>query len=118
MMFLYMTYFGEPSGVGGFRLRYGRSRLGGLATTSIHPATMKALNGFIIAGTQMKYERPGKATVLTPCDEIEGPYVEFIDGSAKRIQDLEDLPNGLAYDLNYVRKVWDLEKITVFVESF
>ena len=111
--------FGEPSEVGGFRLRYGRSRLGGLATTSIHPATMKALNGFIITGTQMKYERPGKATVLTPCDEIEGPYVEFIDGSAKRIQDLEDLPNGLAYDLNYpVRKVWDLGEILVPVGEF
>jgi len=111
--------FGEPSEVGGFRLRYGRSRLGGLATTSINPTTMKALNGFIITGTQMKYERPGKATVLTPCDEIEGPYVEFIDGSAKRITSLEELPDGMAYDMNYpVRQVWDLGEILVPVGEF
>ena len=46
--------FSLPMQTGGFRLRYGRSRLAGLATTSIHPATMRALNGFLITGTQMK----------------------------------------------------------------
>ena len=48
--------FGQPMREGGFRLRYGRSRLGGLATTSSSCA-MQALNGFIIIGTQMKCER-------------------------------------------------------------
>ena len=38
--------FGGPMEKGGFRLRYGRSRLAGLATTSIHPASMQALGAF------------------------------------------------------------------------
>tara|TARA_Y100000310_G_scaffold345517_1_gene465876 strand:- start:188 stop:3637 length:3450 start_codon:yes stop_codon:yes gene_type:complete len=110
---------GEPMKVGGYRLRYGRSRLGGLATTSIHPATMKALNGFIITGTQMKYERPGKATVATPCTEIDGPYIQFTDGSAKRIDNADDLPDGLSYDLNYpIEKIWDLGEILIPVGEF
>ena len=34
--------FSQPMAPGGFRLRYGRSRLAGLATTACHPATMAA----------------------------------------------------------------------------
>ncbi len=79
--------FGLPMQVGGLRLRYGRTRLAGLAATAMHPVTMMAMAGFVICGTQMKYERPGKATVATPCDSIDGPYVELNDGSAKRFSD-------------------------------
>ena len=32
---------------------------------------MYALDDFLTIGTQMKIERPGKATAVTPCDEIE-----------------------------------------------
>ena len=39
--------FGMPMEIGGFRLRYGRSRLAGLATTACHPASMKATSGFV-----------------------------------------------------------------------
>lgn len=87
--------FSRPMARGGFRLRYGRSRLAGLATTAIHPASMRAVGSFLIVGTQMKYERPGKATVVTPCDTIEGPYVEFNDGSARRIQEMDDLEDAV-----------------------
>jgi DNA polymerase II large subunit len=52
--------FGMPMETGGFRLRYGRSRLAGLATTACHPASMKATSGFVSIGTQLKYERPGQ----------------------------------------------------------
>jgi DNA polymerase II large subunit len=111
--------FSQPMTKGGFRLRYGRSRLGGLATTSVHPATMQALNGFIIIGTQMKYERPGKATVVTPCNDIEGPYVEFKDGSAKRIQHMLDIPIGLPTDVDWpIAKIWDLGELLVPVGEF
>ena len=111
--------FGQPMREGGFRLRYGRSRLGGLATTSVHPATMQALNGFIIIGTQMKYERPGKATVVTPCNEIEGPYVEFKDGSARRIQEMTDIPTGLPTDVDWpIARIWDLGELLVPVGEF
>ena len=111
--------FGQPLAKGGFRLRYGRSRLAGLATTAIHPATMKALNGFIIVGTQIKYERPGKATVLTPCTEIDAPYVQFIDGSAKRITNSSELPDGYATDTDWpIKKVWDLGEILIPAGEF
>ena len=111
--------FGLPMETGSFRLRYGRSRLGGLATTSIHPATMKALDGFAIIGTQLKYERPGKATVVTPCTDVEGPYVQFKDGSARRIQDMSELPEGSSTDVNWsIEKIWDLGEILVPVGEF
>jgi len=72
---------GHPSAVGGFRLRYGRSRLSGYSSTSIHPSTMIVLNKYLAIGTQLKVERPGKATAITICDSIEGPTVKLNDGS-------------------------------------
>ena len=111
--------FGGPMEKGGFRLRYGRSRLAGLATTAIHPATMQALGGFLIIGTQMKYERPGKATVVTPCDTIEGPYVEFNDGSARRIHDRNELIDVAPTDIDWnIRRIWDLGELLVPVGEF
>ena len=111
--------FGQPMTTGGFRLRYGRSRLAGLATTAIHPATMKVLGGFLIVGTQMKYERPGKATVVTPCDTIEGPYVQFNDGSGKRITDSSQLPETMPTDIDWpIAHIWDLGELLVPVGEF
>ncbi len=75
-----------PLAVGGFRLRYGRSRTGGFSSSSIHPATMVVLNNFIAVGTQLKTERPGKSTALTVCDSIEGPIVKLNDGSVMKLQ--------------------------------
>ncbi|MCL4346205.1 MAG: DNA polymerase II large subunit [Candidatus Thermoplasmatota archaeon] len=72
--------FSHPNRPGGFRLRYGRSRLSGLAAASIHPATMYVLRDFIATGSQIKVEMPGKAAAITPCDEIEGPMVLLDDG--------------------------------------
>ncbi len=111
--------FSQPMEVGGFRLRYGRSRLAGLATTSVHPASMKALAGFIVIGTQMKYERPGKGTVATPCDSIDGPYVQFKDGSAKTIVDYDELPMRYPTDPDYdIETIWDLGELLVPVGEF
>ena len=111
--------FGQPMEKGGFRLRYGRSRLAGLATTAIHPASMQALGAFLIIGTQMKYERPGKATVVTPCDTIEGPYVEFLDGSARRIHDRHEISDVAPTDIDWnLKKIWDLGELLVPVGEF
>ena len=79
--------FGYPNRPGGFRLRYGRSRLSGLAAASIHPATMIILDDFVATGSQLKVELPGKAAAMTPCDEIEGPMVLLDDGRHLRIRD-------------------------------
>jgi DNA polymerase II large subunit len=71
----------HPSRKGGFRLRYGRARTAGLASIALHPATMIILHDALAIGTQIKIERPGKAGVVTPCDQVEGPIVLTTDGS-------------------------------------
>ena len=111
--------FSMPMAEGGFRLRYGRSRLAGLATTACHPATMMATSGFVSIGTQLKYERPGKGTVVTPCDTIDGPYIQFEDGSGRRIQNYEDLELILPNEVGYpVDTVWDIGELLVPVGEF
>lgn len=111
--------FSQPMETGGFRLRYGRSRLAGLATTSVHPASMTALAGFIIIGTQMKYERPGKGTVATPCDSIDGPYLQFKDGSGKTIETFDELEFKYPTDPDYdIETIWDLGELLVPVGEF
>ena len=76
----------HPLRAGGFRLRYGRSRVSGFSSDSVHPATMQVLNGYIATGTQLKVERPGKATVLSICDSIEGPIVRLTNGNVVRLE--------------------------------
>ena len=79
-----------PSEKGGLRLRYGRCRNSGLASASLHPATMILLDEFIAIGTQIKIERPGKAAAVSPCDTIEGPIVKLNDGSVIRVETEEE----------------------------
>lgn len=67
----------HPSSKGGFRIRYGRSRNTGFAAWGYHPATMEIVNRFVAVGTQLKTERPGKATVAMPVDSILPPFVKF-----------------------------------------
>ena len=78
----------HPMAAGGFRLRYGRTRMSGFSCAAIHPATMYLLNKFIAVGTQLKMERPGKAASITPCDTLEGPTVKLEDGTVKRVQSI------------------------------
>jgi DNA polymerase II large subunit len=107
----------HPSRVGGFRLRYGRSRAGGLAAISIHPATMMTLDDFISVGTQIKIERPGKAGAVTPCDSIEGPIVLLENGDLVEVKDV-----STALELRpKVRKIIDLGEALIpygeFIEN-
>lgn len=81
--------FSHPGKPGGFRLRYGRSRVSGLAAASLSPATMYVLGKFIAIGAQLKVELPGKAVAVTPCDTIEGPTVLLSDGTHERIDKIE-----------------------------
>ena len=76
----------HPSKKGGFRLRYGKSRTNGLAGLSMHPALMPLLGDTLAIGTQIKIERPGKAGVVTPCDELEPPLVLLKDGSLVEVE--------------------------------
>jgi DNA polymerase II large subunit len=104
----------HPSRKGGFRLRYGRARTAGLASTAINPATMFLLDNFITVGTQMKTERPGKGTIGTPCDQIEGPIVLLQNGDLIQINDVKSIRSD-------VKKIIDLGEILVpfgeFIEN-
>jgi DNA polymerase II large subunit len=82
--------FGHPSKSGGFRLRYGRSRVSGFSATSVHPATMGISNGFLSTGTQLKVERPTKGCIITSCDKMDGPIVKLNNGSVKKLKTLEE----------------------------
>ncbi len=80
----------HPLASGGFRLRYGRARNSGYSSASIHPATSLILNRYIATGTQLKVERPGKATAVTMCDTIEGPIVKLYDGRVLKLSTEKD----------------------------
>ena len=81
--------FAYPNHPGSFRLRYGRSRLTGIAAKGFSPSTMILLDEFIATGTQLKVEKPGKGCIAMPVDSIEGPFVKLDDGRAFRINDPE-----------------------------
>ncbi len=78
-----------PDYRGAFRLRYGRSRLTGIAAKGFSPATMIILDDFIVIGTQVKIEKPGKGSVAMPVDTIEGPFVKLKSGEALRVNSAE-----------------------------
>ena len=82
--------FGHPSKSGGFRFRYGRSRVSGFSAASVHPATMAITDSFIAIGTQLKIEKPTKGCAITSCDTIEGPIVKLFNGSVKKIKTKEE----------------------------
>ncbi len=82
--------FAYPNYPGSFRLRYGRSRYTGIAAKGFSPATMYILEEFIVTGTQVKVEKPGKGCIATPVDSIEGPFVKLKSGEAMRINTVDE----------------------------
>lgn len=107
--------YSHPSRKGGFRLRYGRSRTAGLASISIHPATMYILGETLAVGTQMKIERPGKAGIATPCDQLEGPLVLLNNNDLVKIRSVEQA-KGLGLD--QIKEIVDLGEILIPVGEF
>lgn len=98
----------HPLRFGGFRLRYGRCRNSGYSSCGIHPSTMHILNNYIATGTQLKVERPGKATALTPCDSIEGPIVELTNGNVIRLNSEKDAKKIKKKDIQTIFFLGDL----------
>jgi len=82
--------FSHPSRSGGFRFRYGRTRISGFSAAAVHPATMAVTDCFLSLGTQLKIEKPTKGCALGVCDEIDGPIVKLKDGSVRKINDYEE----------------------------
>jgi len=93
--------FGYPMKRGGFRLRYGRSRLTGFGSWAISPITMRVLNDYLATGSQLRVERPGKSTALTVCDSIDGPTVKLKDGSVV-VPKTEEEAKKLARDISEI----------------
>ncbi len=81
----------HPSRIGGFRVRYGRSRNTGLAACGINPNTMYACNEFLAVGTQIKIERPGKAASVLPVSSIEGPVCLLKNGDVVQFNEPKSL---------------------------
>ena len=79
----------HPSRRGGFRLRYGRTRMSGYSATAINPALTYILEDFLAIGTQLRTERPGKSSSLGICDFIDGPIVKLDDESVVKINDID-----------------------------
>jgi len=107
--------FSHPSRKGGFRLRYGRARTAGLASTAISPASMNILDGFIAVGTQLKTERPGKGTIGTPCSQLEGPIILLQNGDLVQVNDAKSVKK---YN---IKKIIDIGEILIpfgeFIEN-
>ncbi len=104
----------HPSRKGGFRLRYGRARTAGLASTAINPATMFLLDSFITVGTQMKTERPGKGTIGTPATKSKDLSCCFRTATSIQINDVKNIRSD-------VKKIIDLGEILIpfgeFIEN-
>jgi DNA polymerase II large subunit len=98
-----------PKRPGGFRLVYGRSRTGGIASCAVNPATMVVLRKFVAIGTQVKLEYPGKATAMALCDTVEGPIVELDDGTLLELHD----PARAEALLPRIRRIVDLGELLV-----
>ncbi len=81
--------FAYPKAIGGFRLRYGRSRFTGIAAMGVSPATMIITMGYMAIGTQLKMGQPRKGCVVVPVDSIEGPFIRLKDGRTMRVNDTE-----------------------------
>ncbi|HUY01099.1 MAG TPA: DNA polymerase II large subunit [Candidatus Deferrimicrobium sp.] len=82
--------FAYPSKVGGFRVRYGRSRNTGFAAVGLNPSTMFLLDNFLVPGTQFITERPGKGSIVLPVDSIEGPIVQLKGGQVLQINTVQE----------------------------
>ena len=98
---------GHPLGIGTFRIRLGRARTTGLSDDAIHPATMVVLDDFIAYGTQLKTERPGKSTVISSCDTLEGPIVKLKNGDVVFV-DTEEQARSIVKDIKEIIFLGDI----------
>jgi DNA polymerase II large subunit len=96
----------HPSRAGGFRLRYGRTRVTGFSAMAIHPLTMAVMNDFIATGTQLRTEKPGKSTTITNCDTIEPPIVKLKNGNV--VKTTEENIEKIKKDIKEILYLGDL----------
>lgn len=64
-----------------FRIRYGRQANMGISAVGLHPSVYFLLDYFIVVGSQLKVNLPGKGAITVPCSICNPPVVELDDGS-------------------------------------
>ncbi len=92
-----------PDEPGGFRLRYGRADNTGISAFGLHPATFAILNYFLVPGTQMKVNYPGKGGTVMPVASISPPVVKLMDGSTVTVDSEEA---ALEYSKSLSKVLW------------
>ena len=93
---------------GGFRLRYGSSRITGLGTIGIHPVTM-TLTGLLSSGSTIQLDISNSFFAVTPVDSIMGPLIELLDGSFRRISSINEF-DSIEED---IIQIWELGDILI-----
>ena len=73
-----------------FRIRYGRGSNMGICAVGVHPAVFPLLNYFLVIGSQVKLDYPGKGAIVVPSSAAEPPVVELDDGSVARLSTPEE----------------------------
>ncbi|MFQ5710583.1 MAG: DNA polymerase II large subunit [Candidatus Geothermarchaeales archaeon] len=99
--------FSLPNEAGGFRLRYGRAANTGLSAVGLHPATFAILDYFLVPGTQIKVDFPGKGAVVMPVSSISPPVVKLMDGSITTVES-EEMAIGLSSQISKVLWLGDM----------
>ncbi len=75
---------------GGFRLRYGNSRITGQGVAGIHPATMY-ITEMLSPGTIIKIDVMDRPLTVFPLPSIMGPLIELKNGTVIRVDSLTEL---------------------------
>lgn len=70
-----------------FRVRYGRLSNMGISAVGIHPAAFPVLEYFLVIGSQIKINLPGKGAITVPCPICEPPIVKLENGSVIKLFD-------------------------------
>jgi|Deesub1362B_J571_1020462.scaffolds.fasta_scaffold00004_41 DNA polymerase II large subunit len=70
-----------------FRIRYGRGSNMGISAVGIHPTVFGLLKYFVVIGSQIKINYPGKGAILVPSSIAEAPIVKLSDGSVIQLSD-------------------------------
>ena len=71
---------------GGFRLRYGHARNTGLSAYGVNPGFFGIIDDYLVTGTHIRLERPGKGSILCPVDTINPPIVLLDNGDLIEIE--------------------------------
>lgn len=98
----------------GLRLRLGRLPNTGISAVAVHPAVFSVLQYFIVPGSQLKLNLPGKGGIVVPSRVAMPPIVELDNGDVVEL-DTEELGEEL---LSKIKKILFLGDIIISYGDF